>query len=246
MPSYKTPRLVSARDQASREVRANQWGAKNADHAIIRRLRKIVPFDQYAVSGLDYPGLGVGAGVMLASDMPSDFLKTFVERGLYSYDPLAYGLNATHNWGSWHDLDADALAGPKIAEILALQKTYGIATRSVVAFFRHDFRYGGATFTRDTPFSEDEKFILECATRTLHSLLSEAYIANMTALAGLTTGEIACLKAIAHGAGSEDAAKVTGFTVQTVQAYIKTAVQKLGTANRTHAAVEAVRRKIID
>jgi len=241
MASYRTKRIFDPREQALREAAANQWGTVHGDQAIISRLRKIVPFDQYALSGLDYPGLGLGAGIMLASDMPSNFLKQFLELGLFKYDPLYSGLSKDNRWNSWHDLRSIDRTEPKLKDIIALQKAYGISTRSVVAFL-----YGGATFTRNTPFTEDEKFILEIAARTLHSELSATYIANMTAHAGLMTGEIACLQAIAQGQSSEEAAKSTGFTVQTTSAYIKSACHKLEAINRTHAVAEAMRRKIIN
>lgn len=246
MASYNTKRVYDPKAQALRDVTANKWGTLHANHAMISRLRKIVPFDQYALSGLDYPGLGLGAGVMLASDMPEDFLKQFLERGLFKYDPLSTATNADNNWASWHDLQVIDRTEPKIREIIALQNAYGISVRSGVVFFNGHFRYGGATFTRNTPFTEDEKFILEAAGRTIHHELSTTYIANMTAHSGLTTGEIACLQAIAKGQTSDEAARSTGFTVQTLAAYIKSACHKLGAINRTHAVAEAVRRKIID
>lgn len=245
MPTYKTQKISEPKDQAALEVQANKFGTVHAQHPAIVRLRAIVPFDQYAMSGLDYPGLGIGAGVMLASDMPPEFLRGFLDQGLYRLDPMASRVTPETPWSSWHDLTAAELANPDLGPIKLLQKLHRVSTRSVIAFYRGRQHFGGATFTRDTPFSADEKFILEAGARMIHAELSELQLQNMNQHTGLNVGEISCLNAVSHGMSAEDCATTTGFTIETVASYIKTATKKLGGANRTQAVAEAIRRRII-
>ena len=246
MPSYRSLPLADPLIQSRRESAVNGLGTANADHPKIKALRAIVPFDFYALSGVDYPGLGVGAGVMLASDMPQGFLQRFLSEGLFALDPMSYRVSPQSPWGSWHDLNEAERRTAELGPIRVLEDAYGITTRSVIALYRGNIRFGGATFTRRTPFDDKERFILEAATRMIHAELSFDHMVSMARHAHLTNGEIACLGAVAKGLTGEDAAKATGFTSETLATYIKSATRKLGAVNRTHAVAEALRRKLID
>lgn len=245
MPTYVAEKLIAADAQAKAQAVATAWGTAAADPDKIKDLRRIVPFEHYAFSGLNYPGLGVGAGIMLASDMPKAFLEEFLSQELIRFDPLNTMSTPQTPWGSWHDLAAADLARPELQAIRVLERRHGIATRSVISLYRGTFRYGGAIFTRATPFTPDEKFILEVAARDIHSDISEAYIITMSSQSGINAGELACLSAVAGGMALEDAALATGYTPDTVTSYIKSATKKLGARNRTHAVAEAMRRRLI-
>jgi DNA-binding CsgD family transcriptional regulator len=245
MPSYYAKRVFDAKVQANREGEANRLGTLEREHKNISRLRAVVPFDQYVLSGLDYPGLGVGAGVLLASDMPEAFLRAYLTRGLYLQDPLSQLLSPSQNSASWHDLSEADRSRDEVMAISALEKEYRIKTRTGFGFYRDEVFFGGAAFTRDTPFTAAELFILEAGARMAHSELSQIYIAKMTEHARITGGEVACLKAIASGHTTDEVAELTGYTAETVSTYIKSATRKLGAENRTQAAVEAIRRRII-
>ncbi len=246
MPSYTLPKLSDPKAQAAREVEASRLGTRQAHHPKIATLRSIVPFDHYSISGIDYQSLGVGSGIMLASDMPADFLRTFIDQGLFRADPISSRVTPQQIWFSWHDMTQDEGRRPELEPIRRLEQVYGIAPRSCVAFYREDFRYGAAVFTRATPFTGAEKFILEAAARMIHAELSTERLAGMTAHAGLSAGEISCLKTAAHGLSAEEASKATGYTPETIASYIKSATKKLGSANRTHAVAEAVRRRLFE
>ena len=246
MPSYKAQTFSDPMIQSAIEVAASQLGTAHAEQPRIDILRQIVPFDHYSLSGIDYPGLGIGAGVMLASDKPEAFLRQFLSQGLFRFDPLAALVTPDRIWGSWHDLSAEELARPELEPIHQLHRTYGVSTRSVVAFYRGNFRYGGATFTRNRPFSDQEKFILEAAARMIHAELSARLVARMSEHARLNDGEIRCLKAASDGLTTEEAAVRTGYTGETYMSYIKSASKKLAASNRTHAVAEAMRRRMID
>jgi len=246
MPSYIARRLIDPKEQAAREVEASRLGTNQAHNLKISTLRSIVPFDYYSISGIDYHGLGVGSGVMLGSDMPEAFLRDFLAQGLYSVDPMARLITPQNIWSSWHDFTPEEIAHPDLKPIRRLEIAHGITTRSCVGFYRGNFRFGGATFTRATPFREAEKFILEAVARMVHAELSNERIAGMLAHAGLSAGEISCLKAAADGLSAEESSKTSGYTAETISSYIKSATKKLGCINRTHAVAEAVRRHLFE
>ncbi|WP_245531312.1 helix-turn-helix transcriptional regulator [Asticcacaulis biprosthecium] len=224
---------------------ARQFGRANADHPNIQALRRIVPFDFFAMSGMAPFGLGVGRGVMLATDMPEDFIRKFLAEKLYPHDPLSFLVTPVNPWGSWHDLEPDALTGTGIPRIRALEREYGITTRTVVGFFNGDERYGGVTFCRSSPFSDNETFILEMATRVVHAELSDKFLSDMNSHMGLSAGELLCLGHFANGYDISEIEEATGYTTETIYSYSKSAAKKLGARARTDAVAEAMRRKLI-
>lgn len=246
MSRYTAPKLSDPAAQSRRESANTQMGTANPEHPKITGLRKLVPFDNYVIAGIDYPSLGLRAGAMLASDMPEAYLRAYYEHSLQFRDPLLITLGPQSTWASEHDFAPDQWLDPQYETLKGLLKTHGIGTRSVVAFFRGDFGYAAAAFTRETPFDAREIFLLETIGQAIQAELAAAYIANMTLHAGLSAGEIACLRAVAKGLSGDEAARDTGFTAETLATYIKSATKKLGAANRTHAVAEAIRRKVID
>jgi len=245
MSAYPKKKLPDIKSQLAAEALADKLGTLRAGHPKLAALKTIVPFDQYAFSGIDYPGLGVGGGVILASDMPFEFLQAFLDQGLYRVDPLSSLITPSMNWGSWHDLSAADLSRPELQPIRLLESKYKVSTRSVVVFYRGAVRCGGASFTRKTPFTDKEKLILEAVAKVVHLDLSSEYILRMSRHAGLNAGEISCLSAVASGLDLAAASVSTGFKPETVTSYIKSATKKLGASNRTHAVAEAMRRRLI-
>jgi DNA-binding CsgD family transcriptional regulator len=245
MSSYNTPKLTDPKAQSKRESANTQMGTKNADHPKVARLREIVPFDQYIIAGIDYPDLGVGSGAILASDVPEAYLIAYRDFDLRFRDPLLASVTPQQSWASEHDISPAQRQAPQYDLINSLLKTHGIGTRSIAVLFRGDTAFAATAFMRETPFDARERFILETSGYAIHAELSADYIANMSVHAGLSVGEVACLRAVAKGLSAENAALETGFTAETVATYIKSATKKLGAANRTHAVAEAIRRKVI-
>jgi LuxR family transcriptional regulator len=228
-------------EQARRE---NQLGRLASSPDLINEVRRHAPFDQFAISGLDYPGLGAGSGVILASDMPEEFLKAWIARGLFSIDPLAQGVSPEHPIASWHDLTPQERETPAARSCHLLCTLHGLSQRTVFAFYNDQALIGGATFTRDTSFSEIELFALEQAARRQHQILSETRFQEMNQHLGLSAGEISCLQAIGDGLTTQETAEKEGYTLDTVNFYIKSAIKKLGSTNRTHAVAECIRRRL--
>lgn len=245
MPSYIAKRVADPARQAAMEVIANRFGRAHATHPMMAALRQIVPFDSFAMSGMAFFGLGVGRGVMLATDMPEAFIRQFLSENLYHQDPMSYLMTAEQHWGSWHDLGSEVLTGPGVERIRQLEHQFGITTRSAIGFFKGEQRFGGVTFCRATPFSDDEKFILEMTTRVVHAELSDQLLSAMNQHLGLSEGELACLKHFADGLEVPAIHQVTGYTTDTIYGYAKSAARKMGVRGRTHAVAEGLRRKLI-
>lgn len=245
MPSYASKRVRDPAQQAAMEVVANQFGRVNANHPVIERLRRAVPFDYFAISGIAFFGLGVGRGVMLATDMPEAFIRIFVAEKLYLEDPLTRLMTPDRYWGSWHDLGPDVLTGPGVERIRQVESQFGITTRTAIGFFKGEERFGAVTFCRASPFNEQEKFILEMAARVIHPELSDQLLQGMNQHLGLSEGELVCLKHFADGLDVPAIQQVTGYSTDTIYTYAKSAAKKMGVRGRTHAVAEVLRRKMI-
>jgi DNA-binding CsgD family transcriptional regulator len=61
----------------------------------------------------------------------------------------------------------------------------------------------------------------------------------------LSNGEMACLQLASRGLTSQEIAIESGYTVDTVNSYIKLSTRKLGVSNRIEAIAEGLRRRLI-
>lgn len=245
MPTYVAEKLIDAKAQAIAQIAATHLGTNVAEPAQIAKLRALVGFEHYCISGLNYPGLGVGAGVILASDMPKAFLEAYLTEGYIRFDPLHHMIRPDRPWGSWHALTDQELSQPELQPIRSLEARFNISLRSCLGLYRGTVRFGGLTFTRATPFSAEEQFMIEAVSRWVHQVLSEAYIADMSQRAGISGGELKCLSGVAAGFDLLELSRSTGFAPDTVTTYIKNAIRKLGCRNRAHAVAEAMRRRLL-
>lgn len=245
MPSYVAARTSDIGLQALLETRSSAFGTARAEYPLLMRLRQIVPFEHFAISGLNYEGFGIGKGVFLASNLPVEAIEAYLERRLIERDPVARRLSPDHPVTSCHDLSAEELSSPEGVEIYGFCKLYGIAQRTSFALCHDNRMYGAATFTRQTPFSEDERLILLAFARQAHDQLSNEQLSAMNLHLGLTQGERVSLQAICDGLSVEEAADRLGYTPETVQSYLKTLMRKLGANNRAHVVAEAFRRHLV-
>jgi len=245
MPSYVASRISDVAVQALRETEVAAFGTNHADHPLVVRLRQVVPFDQFAISGIDYVGLSVGKGVFLASNFPVESIKAYFERRLVEKDPLARKLSPETPVVSCHTLSQAEQSTPEAIEVAGFCKLYAIGRRTSFGLYSGERLYGAATFTRQTPFSDTECLVLEAVARQIHAELSRERLLAMNTHLGLSGGEVASLQAMADGLSVEEAARRLGYAAETVQSYLKSLMRKMSASNRAHAIAEAQRRQII-
>ena len=102
------------------------------------------------------------------------------------------------------------------------------------------------TFSRATPFSREEIEFLGEVAETTHRVLTRPIMDKFSAQTlRLIEGEITCLKFASLGKTTDEIAAASGYTPDTVNSYIKTAIRKLAAENRVHAIAEAIRRGLI-
>jgi DNA-binding CsgD family transcriptional regulator len=209
----------------------------------VDRFRLAVPFDHIAISGLDIDHYGFGAGFSMDTDFPPQFLESYDADKLDAVDPFA--LASKKSRSIVVENKVYSLQEPP-QRLLYLQRMFGILNRTLVPILRGEVVYGAVCYTRSTAFVAEEIRFLELVSELIHTTVTRPLMDRFAAdQLGLTKGQLACLAAASRGLTSEAIAAKTGYRNDTVNSYIKSSIKKLGASNRTHAIVEAMRRRLI-
>ena len=87
MPFSRALALSSPLDEAP-DLRSLPARRQVSSHPFIERLRGAVPFDFFAVSGLDLDGYRFGSGHSIDTDVPPAFLDAYYGDDLLKSDPF--------------------------------------------------------------------------------------------------------------------------------------------------------------
>jgi DNA-binding CsgD family transcriptional regulator len=245
MPSYVSDTVLDARAYIMRELGDVRLSASARQMPIIERLRGIVSFDGFAFSGLDIDGCEMGRGVYLATNLPPEFTKAYLDERLIEGDPMVPLVGPDSPIVREDAIASYDRSGEKAQRLSEVMDHFGIAPRTAFTLWSRGRVYGAATFTRQKPFSDDEMLTLDMFVPVIHSALAKPVMDAVNQRLGLSKGEILCLKCAADGLTSEEIASDSAYTVETVNSYFKSATKKLKAANRTQAIAEAIRLRII-
>lgn len=213
--------------------------------AAIESIRRIVPFRNILISGLDIDGLGPGTGTHLLSDFPPDYVAEYYARRLSAIDPLMAMLRK--GLPVCRDSEAFATREARRAghEVLDMLRRYAIAERTIILVTHAGKSFGSIAVTSEQPLSEDHCALLRRFALSLHAEVSGPVLDALNTALKLTRGELRCLERAARGLTSEEIAREQSYSVETVNTYLKSATRKLGASNRTQAVAEALRRQLI-
>ena len=213
-------------------------------HPFIERLRQAVPFDFFAVSGLDLDGYRFGTGHSIDTDVPPAYLDAYYGDGLLAIDPFVKASSTAARVVIEEEIYAE---NPPPQRLLYLAQSFGVFNRTLFPIRRGTKVFGAVTFSRATPFTTEEIEFLQEIVGTLHSIITRPIMERFAAQEmKLTDGELDCLRWASRGKTSEEIAEVCLFTTDTVNSYIKAATRKLSAKNRSHAIAEAIRRGLIE
>lgn len=184
-----------------------------------------------------------GEGFSIDTDLPPAFIEAYMADKLPQIDPFILATRSSKKVVVESDLYVDREAPQRL---LYLQRIFGVHNRTIVPILRDETVYGAVGYTRGTPFDPAEIAFLELVSGAVHHAftkpLMERYAVDQMRL---SKGEMACLAQASLGLTSESIGKATGYRLETVNSYIKSATKKLGAANRTQAIAEAIRRRLI-
>jgi len=202
-----------------------------------------VAFDFFAVSGLDLDGYRFGSGHSIDTDVPPAFLDAYYGDDLLKSDPFVMASMSAAKV----IVEEEVYAGtPPPQRLQYLARTFGVLNRTLFPIRRGDVVFGAVTFSRAAPFSEEEIEFLGEIAETTHRVLTRPIMDKFSAQTlKLIEGEITCLRFASLGKTTDEIAAASGYTPDTVNSYMKTAIRKLNAENRVHAIAEAIRRWLI-
>ncbi|PYE30101.1 DNA-binding CsgD family transcriptional regulator [Rhizobium sp. PP-CC-3G-465] len=135
---------------------------------------------------------------------------------------------------------------PPPQRLTYLTDAFGVVNRTLFPVRRGDVVFGAVTFARQTRFAQDEMDFLQDVADVMHRVITRPIMDKFSAQTlRLIDGELICLRFASLGKTTDEIAKLSGYTSDTVNSYIKTAIRKLGADNRVHAIAEAIRRGLI-
>ncbi|MGV1917747.1 LuxR C-terminal-related transcriptional regulator [uncultured Agrobacterium sp.] len=213
-------------------------------HPFVERLRAAVPFDFFAVSGLDLDGYRFGSGHSIDTNVPPAYLDAYYGDGLLASDPFVKASSTATGVVIEQEIYKQ---DPPSERLLYLAHTFGVLNRTLFPIRRLSRIFGAVTFSRSTPFDREEIDFLGDISGTMHTIITKPIMERFAAQEmRLTDGELDCLRIASLGKTSEEIASACRYTTDTVNSYIKAATKKLSAKNRSHAIAEAIRRGLIE
>jgi len=212
---------------------------------LVEAIKRIVPFRNILISGVNLRDYGPGSGTLLLSDFPPDYMAEYFACRLSDIDPLFEMLRQ----GRPVSRDSEAFATHEARRnghaVLDLLRRYGISERTIILLAHSGKILGSVAVISDTPLSDDHCALLKAFALSLHAEVSAPALDTLNTALRLTRGELRCLERAAGGLTSEKIGRVEDYSVETVNTYLKSATRKLGANNRTQAVAEALRRQLI-
>ena len=212
---------------------------------LIETIKRIVPFRNILISGIDVQGHGPGTGTHLLSDFPPDYLAEYYARRFDEVDPLFAMLRQGRPVSRDSEAFATVEARHKGHSVLALLRRHDIVERTIIIVAQAGKPLGSVAVISDAPLSEDQCALLKHFALSLHAEISAPVLGALNTALKLTRGELRCLERASGGLTSEEIGRAEDYSVETVNTYLKSATRKLGANNRTQAVVQAMRRQLI-
>lgn len=210
---------------------------------LVEHIRKAVPFNHIAISGLDLEGYYFGLGQSIDTDLPPAYIDTYFAENIGFQDPLVrigQSRAAPLSENEAYEIE------PPPERLDYLQRLFGIRNRLLVPLQREDKVYGAVCFNNEYAFTDSERAFLAFVSEPLHRAITKPLMDRFAATASrLTSGELECLALASKGLTGEQIAARSKYQTETVNTYLKNATRKLGAANRAHAVAEAIRRRFI-
>ncbi|MBP2159316.1 MULTISPECIES: helix-turn-helix transcriptional regulator [Asticcacaulis] len=212
---------------------------------LIEAIKRVVPFRNILISGIDVQDHGPGTGTHLLSDFPPDYVAEYYAGRLGDIDPLFAMLRQGRPVSRDSEAFATATARRNGRAVLDLLRRHDIVERTIILVAHSGKVLGSVAVISDAPLSEDHCALLKHFALSLHAEVSAPALDALNTALRLTRGELRCLERAAGGLTSEEIGRVEDYSVETVNTYLKSATRKLGANNRTQAVVEALRRQLI-
>jgi LuxR family quorum sensing-dependent transcriptional regulator len=200
-------------------------------------------FGSFFISGLPDEDWDVTDAVLLMGGNVK-WYEHYIANGYMRYDPIARHCLTTRMPFDWDDATYDPVAEPEMAQLKQEAASHGLVAGLCIPIHIKSALQGGVSLVGD-PKGLSEQQVLEVHMLSLYTYGQLRYLNNQPAPRTITEREGEVLKWVAAGKTASEIAEITGLSARTVNQHCENAQKRLGTSNRVHTVVEAVRRKLI-
>jgi len=183
---------------------------------------------------------------ILVQRLPIEWKRRYNGRGYVFRDPIVQQLQSVRTPFSWDDAYARCADTSTVRLIRGEAGEFGLVHGHVVPVPTLDGKVTAISFGgQDPECSKEARDALTFAAGYAVGRLLHVPRATLDGDVHLTPREADCLLWAAEGKTDLDIAVILGITRSTVLKHLRSARDKLDAANRTHAVVKAMRRKLI-
>jgi LuxR family quorum sensing-dependent transcriptional regulator len=183
---------------------------------------------------------------ILVQRMPGEWIRRYNGRGYVFRDPIVQQLQHARAPFSWEEAYAHGVEIGDVRLIRGEAKEFGLVHGHVVPIPTLDGKVTAISFGgHDPECSKEATDALTFAAGYAVGRLLHVPRATLDGEIHITPREADCLLWAAEGKSDLDIAVILGISRSTVLKHLRSARDKLDAANRTHAVVKAMRRRLI-
>lgn len=203
-------------------------------------------FERFIVSGLPDRGVDVRPFVLL-SGWSDEWYDRYTSLGYVHLDPVARHCSSTTLPFHWSDAPYDREADLPARRVVDEARDLGMERGFCVPIHMEGGMHGVVSLVGG-PTDLDAKSRMELHMLALYAHGRLRFLNTSKAepaKRAITAREAEVLKWAASGKTASEIATITGLSERTVNQHCENAQKRLGTTNRTHTVVEAIRHKLI-
>jgi LuxR family quorum sensing-dependent transcriptional regulator len=204
-------------------------------------------FERFIVSGLPDRGMDVRPFVLL-SGWSDEWYDRYTSLGYVHLDPVARHCFSTTLPFDWSDAPYDHESDLPARRVMEEARDFGMDEGFCVPIHMEGGMQGVVSLVGNTK-DLDDKSRLELHMLALYAHGQLRFLNTLRNEPGsrraITPREAEVLKWAAAGKTASEIAAITGLSERTVNQHCENAQKRLGTNNRLHTVVEAIRHKLI-
>jgi LuxR family quorum sensing-dependent transcriptional regulator len=204
-------------------------------------------FESFIISGLPDRGVDVRPFVLL-SGWSDEWYERYTGLGYVHLDPVARRCFSTTLPFDWSEAPYDHEADLPARRVMDEARDFGMADGFCVPIHMEGGMQGVVSLVGDAR-QIDDKARLELHMLALYAHGQLRFLnssrSDRSIKRAITSREGEVLKWVAAGKTASEIADITGLSQRTVNQHCENAQKRLGTNNRVHTVVEAIRHKLI-
>ncbi len=228
-------------------IEAIQQADSASIHGILYSAINRYGFERFIVSGLPDRGMDVRPFVLL-SGWSDEWYGRYTGEGYVHLDPVARQCFSTTTPFDWADAPFDRENDLPARRVMDEARDFGMSDGFCVPVHMEGGMQGVVSLVGSTAeLSDHDRLELHMLALYAHGRLRflNSQRSEHNVRRAITQREAEVLKWAARGKTASEIADITGLSVRTINQHCENAQKRLGTNNRLHTVVEAIRHKLI-